>query len=322
MEFVSAERCRLDRFLAGALPAESRTRLAKWITEGHVRVDGRVEKPSFVVLPGMRVAVETLEPTEAHDLTPADIPLDVLFEDDHLLVVNKPRGMATHPAASLKEPSLVNALLGRGGALSEGSATYRPGIVHRLDKETTGLLVIAKTDAAHRSLAKQIEEKTAHRVYLAIVGGDLPLPPAPSPRHGAFAERGSSEFTIDAPIARDKRNRQKMAVDPQGKRAVTHVRVVRKVDAGTLLECRLETGRTHQIRVHLRSIGLPVVGDTVYAPKEFHTAPLQLHAWKLAFEHPASHEWMEFEADPPTDFLAIKRRTGEDWESTTFADVR
>ncbi len=123
MEFVSAERCRLDRFLAGALPAESRTRLSKWITEGHVRVDGRVEKPSFVVMPGMEVEVDPLQPTEAHDLTPADIPLDVLFEDEHLLVVNKPRGMATHPAASLKEPSLVNALLGRGGALSEGSAT-------------------------------------------------------------------------------------------------------------------------------------------------------------------------------------------------------
>lgn len=301
MRFIADTRDRLDRLLAAQVEGASRTRLAAWISSGHVRINDAVEaKPSFMVEPGMTVEMDALEGREAHDLTPSDMPLDVLFEDAHLLVVNKPRGLATHPAASLREPSLVNALLGRGSALSEGSASYRPGIVHRLDKETTGLLVIAKTDEAHRNLAKQIELKTAERVYLAIVGGETPSPQPPPP---ASQGEGGHRFTIDAPIARDKGNRQRMTVDHDGKRAVTHVRVLRKVDAGTLLECRLETGRTHQIRVHLRSIGLPVIGDKLYSPKEFQTAALQLHAWRLTFDHPVSGERMTFEAPPPEDFL-------------------
>ncbi len=302
--FVVDKKERLDKFLARMLPEESRSRLAKWIDAGNVYVNGQQERTSFTVLPGMEVSLNALVQTEAHDLTPADIPLEILYEDDDLLVVNKPRGLATHPAASLKEPSLVNALLGRGGALSEGSASYRPGIVHRLDKETTGLLVVAKTDEAHRALAKQIEGKQAERTYLAIVGGDV----APSLHQrtslGGGLSGTNTEFTISAPIARDKRNRLKMAIDPHGKPAITHVRVLRKVDAGTLVECRLETGRTHQIRVHLRSLGLPVIGDMLYAPKEFQTAPLQLHAFKLSFDHPVSGVRVEVQADPPEDFLA------------------
>ncbi len=291
--FTADSKDRLDRYLVRMMPEESRSRLAKWIEEHHVTVNGVQERSSFTVLPGMIVQVDTIGVSEPHDLSPANIPLEIVYEDEHLLVVNKPRGLATHPAASLKEPSLVNALLGRGGTLSEGSASYRPGIVHRLDKETTGLLVVAKTDQAHANLAKQIEGKSAERTYLAIVGGDV------SP-HGT----PGSDFTISAPIARDSRNRLKMTVDPKGKPAITHVRVVRKVDAGTLLECRLETGRTHQIRVHLRSMGLPVIGDTLYAPKEFQTAPLQLHAYKLCFDHPVSAARIEVQADPPPDFLA------------------
>lgn len=301
MIFTAQSKVRLDKFLVECLPEHSRSKLAKWIEAGGVRVEGRSERSSFLLEPGTVVEIDPLEDGRPHDLSPADIELDVLFEDDHLLVVNKPRGLATHPAASLKEPSLVNALLGRGSELSEGSANYRPGIVHRLDKETTGLLVVAKTDEAHRSLARQIELKTAERVYLAIVGGETPSPQPPPP---ASQGEGGHRFTIDAPIARDKRNRQKMAVDHDGKRAVTHVRVLKKVDAGTLLECRLETGRTHQIRVHLRSIGLPVIGDKLYSPKEFQTAALQLHAWQLTFDHPSSGERMTFEANTPADFLA------------------
>lgn len=301
MTFTPAHKVRLDKFLVECLPEHSRSKLVKWIEAGGVRVEGRSERSSFMLEPGTVVEIDPLEDGRPHDLSPADIEVDVLFEDDHLLVVNKPRGLATHPAASLKEPSLVNALLGRGSELSEGSANYRPGIVHRLDKETTGLLVVAKTDEAHRSLARQIELKTAERVYLAIVGGETPSPQPPPP---ASQGEGGHRFTIDAPIARDKRNRQKMAVDHEGKRAITHVRVLKKVDAGTLLECRLETGRTHQIRVHLRSIGLPVIGDKLYSPKEFQTAALQLHAWKLTFDHPTSGERMTFRATPPADFLA------------------
>lgn len=292
--FVTDSRERLDKFLVSKMPEVSRTKLSKWISEGHVSIDGAAQtKPSFMVDPGSSVTVEALQPEVVHDLTPADIPLEILYQDEHFLVVNKPRGLATHPASSLKEPSLVNALLSRVASLSEIGGSFRPGIVHRLDKDTTGLLVVAKTDAAHVKLARQIESKKAERVYVAIVGG--------------MEGRGSGlegDFTIDAPIARDKRNRLKMAVDHDGKRAVTHVRVLRRVNAGTLLMCRLETGRTHQIRVHLRSLGLPVLGDTIYSPKEFLTAPLQLHAVSLAIDHPITGERLNFFVAPPDDFLA------------------
>ncbi|RYG40106.1 RluA family pseudouridine synthase, partial [bacterium] len=184
------------------------------------------------------------------------------------------------------EPTLVEALLGRGTSLSEGSAAFRPGIVHRLDKETTGLLVVAKTDAAHANLAAQIEAKTAGRDYLAVVKGEI--------------ER--ERFTIDAPLGPDPRDRTKRAVVSNGKAAITHLRRLDRADGGTLLEARLETGRTHQIRVHLMAIGHPVLGDTLYAPLECHGVPLQLHAYRLAVEHPTTGERMQFETDPPSDF--------------------
>lgn len=287
MEYIADTEERLDRFLTRLLPEFSRTKLAAMANEGGVLVDGKPRKASFALSPGMLVAFESPEESEPHDLTPAEIPLSVVFENADLLVVDKPRGLATHPAASLKEPSLVNALLARGHGLSEAGGAFRPGIVHRLDKDTTGLLVVAKNDAAHVALAKQIEGKSAERRYFAVVRG------VPE----------QEKFRIDAPIARDPKNRQKMAVASGVKRAVTHVVVIGRADAGSVLAVRLETGRTHQIRVHLRSIGHPVVGDPVYGVKETEGLPLQLHAAFLAFDDPTTGDRIECYSPPPSDFV-------------------
>ena len=277
---------RLDKYLARVLPDHSRTKLAKLIEERGVSVNDKAQKPSFVLTPGDTVKVtRPVKESVAHDLTPADIPLDILYEDDQLLVVNKPRGLATHPAASLKEPSLVNALLGRS-TLSAGSEPYRPGIVHRLDRETTGLLIVAKTDSAHWKLARQIAAKTAERRYVAVVEGEL----------------GGEPFRIDAPIGRDRKNRVRMAVDPLGKPAVTHVLRLGEVEQGTVVVVQLETGRTHQIRVHLKAIGHPVVGDVVYNLKKT-ALPLQLHAAFISFDHPLSGEKISIFSAPPDDFV-------------------
>ena len=301
MTFTAEQPERLDKFLARMLPEHSRSKLVRLVDAGEVLVDGQVQKPSFLLHPGMAVVLDEPAETDAHDLTPADIPLEIVFEDAHLLVVNKPRGLAAHPAISLKEPSLVNALLARSHSLSQTAGAFRPGIVHRLDKETTGLMVVAKTDAAHVVLAKQMETKTAERRYVAVVGG---------------SEIRDDRFKIDAPIARDKRNRLKMAVDSQGKHAVTHVKKVARISAGTLLALKLETGRTHQIRVHLRAFGLPVLGDTLYAPREYADGPLQLHAAYLAFDHPISGARIATYADPDEQFMGrefINRSILEDW---------
>jgi 23S rRNA pseudouridine1911/1915/1917 synthase len=280
---------RLDRFLARRLPRHSRARLAAHIQKGQVRVEGRVERPAFRLKPGMEVRVEPITDAPAHDLTPAPIPLDVRYEDEHLLAVNKPRGLATHPAPTLREPSLVNALLARGQELSSGSSPYRPGIVHRLDKDTTGLLVVAKSDAVHAALARQFERKTARRIYLAVVAGRL----------------DQDRVVIDAPIGRDPRNRKRMAVLREGKPAVTHIRKLGALAEGTLLAAELETGRTHQVRVHLAFAKLPVLGDTLYAPRSDRSLPLQLHAALLEFDHPATGERLRVFAEPPEDFLLL-----------------
>ena len=287
MEIVADASERLDLFLARNLPEHSRSKLAKMISSGEVTVDGNPQKPSFKLTVGDRVQLEEPNQSEVHDLTPAEIPLDIVYEDSDLLVVNKPRGLAAHPAATLKEPSLVNALLARSHALSTAGGEFRPGIVHRLDKDTTGLMIVAKNDTAHVRLARQIEGKTAERRYFAVVAGVLPEP----------------KFRIDAPIARDKRNRLRMAVDPKGKPATTIVFEVARIDAGHLVGVKLETGRTHQIRVHLSSLGMPVLGDTIYAPKAYQDGPLQLHAAYLAFDHPTTSKRIECFAEPPLDFM-------------------
>ncbi len=292
MRFTAEREERLDVFVSRMLPGYSRTKLAAWISSGMVTADGVPEKPRFRLRPGMVVELEEPpERSEAHDLAPADIRIDIVFEDEHMLVVNKPRGLATHPAPSLKEPSLVNALLARGQSLSSAGGSFRPGIVHRLDKATTGLLVVAKSDSVHAALARQFERKTARRTYIAVVEGDL----------------GRDRLTIDAPIGRDPKNRQRMAVVAGGKPAVTQVARLDRIPEGTVVEARLETGRTHQIRVHLAWIKHPVLGDALYAPKRLHSYPAQLHAWKLSFVHPVSGSVLETTAHPPEDFLWHER---------------
>lgn len=265
------------------------------IDAGKVLVNGQSQKSSLLLKPGMVVTLDEPQETEPHDLTPADIPLDIVYEDDDLAVINKPRGLAVHPAPTLKEPSLVNALLGRNIALSQTAGSFRPGIVHRLDKETTGLMVIAKNDQAHVILARQIETKLAERRYVAVVAGHM--------------ER--ARFTIDAPIARNKQSRLLMAVDPHGKHAVTHIKQIRRLDVGWLVAARLETGRTHQIRVHLSSVAFPVLGDTLYAPKHYANGPLQLHAAFLSFDHPVTNERVSFYAAPDDEFLGHEYVTRE-----------
>ena len=300
MLFTVEQNERLDKFLARMLPEHSRSRLVKLIDAGVVLVDGKVQRSSFTVTSGMEVVLDEPGPSEVHDLTPADIPLDILFEDEDLLVVNKPRGLAAHPAASLKEPSLVNALLARNISLSQTAGSFRPGIVHRLDKETTGLMVVAKNDNAHVKLAKQMETKTAERRYFAVVHGDIE----------------QDRFKVEAPIARNKHNRLLMTVDANGKMAVTHVKRLFRLEQGMLIAARLETGRTHQIRVHLSAVGHPVLGDKLYAPKELATGDLQLHAGYLAFDHPTKNERIAVFASPDASFFGaamVKREHLEEF---------
>ncbi|MDR3688645.1 MAG: RluA family pseudouridine synthase [Fimbriimonas sp.] len=300
MILVADKEERIDRFLARMLPEHSRSRLTKLVESGDVLVEGKAQKPSFALKPGMEVTLDEPGPSEVHDLTPADIPLEVLYEDDDLLVVNKPRGLAAHPAASLKEPSLVNALLARNTSLSQTAGAFRPGIVHRLDKETTGLMVVAKTDQAHVLLAKQMESKTAERRYFAVVWGDIE----------------QERFKVEAPIARNKHNRLLMGVDPGGKPAVTHIKRLKRMSQGTLVAARLETGRTHQIRVHLSAVGHPVLGDRLYASRESGTGALQLHAGYLAFDHPADGRRVAIYAEPDSEFWGtpyVSRRDLEEF---------
>jgi 23S rRNA pseudouridine1911/1915/1917 synthase len=280
-------RMRLDLFLVKSLPEFSRSRIQRLIRAGFVRVEGAVMRPHQSVRSGDEIEV-TDPPLEKIQSEPEAIPLTILYEDDDLIVINKAAGMIVHPGAGQHEHTLVNALLHHCTTLSGIGGKERPGIVHRLDKETSGCLVVAKNDVAHRELSKQFTERTVEKIYLALVAGKL----------------RNETGVIENKIGRHPVHRQRMSVSsPGGRAAKTEYRVVRSSEQASLVECKLHSGRTHQIRVHLHHLGNPVLGDKVYAPKFASDFPRQmLHAWKLGFHHPRSGEWKSFEAPLPEDF--------------------
>jgi len=280
---------RVDRWLAARVPGLSRARLQALIDEGHVRVDGAARKPSHRVVTGERIEVE-IPPLPPEELEPEAIALSVVHEDEHVLVLDKPAGLVVHPGAGHARGTLAAAVLAHAPGIAGVGGRRRPGIVHRLDKDTSGLLVMAKTPLAYESLTAQLVARTVRRVYLAIVHGRLPR----------------TEGVIDKPIGRDARDRTRMAVRAlgQGRRAVTHYRVLERFAEFTFLEARLETGRTHQIRVHLADCGHPVAGDATYGSRRRRELPvpvegLALHATALAFVHPATRQRMEFASALP-----------------------
>ena len=286
---------RLDKALSDYLDGVSRSYLQKLIKEGYVTVNDRPEKASFKLNVQDRVMV-TLPDEEPVDILPEDIPLDILYEDPELLVVNKPKGMVVHPSAGHSSGTLVNALLYHcSGQLSGINGVQRPGIVHRIDKDTTGALVVCKTDLAHQSLAAQLKEHSITRRYRAVV------------HHNIREDEG----TVDAPIGRHPVDRKKMAVNYRnGKRAVTHYRVLERFGDYTYIECRLETGRTHQIRGHMSHIGHPLLGDEIYGPAKcpFRLQGQCLHAMVLGFLHPVTGEYLEFTAPLPEYFEQLLRK--------------
>jgi 23S rRNA pseudouridine1911/1915/1917 synthase len=287
---------RLDRFLAKQLPEYSRSRLQQLIRAGFVRLNGATSRPSQPVRSGDEIEL-TEPPLEKIETQPESIPLEVLFEDNDLIVINKPAGLVVHPGAGHQQHTLVNALLGHCATLSGIGGKERPGIVHRLDKETSGCLVVAKNDATHRDLSRQFAERTVDKIYVALVAGKL------QKQTGAIEEN----------IRRHPVHRQRMSVTSlRGRAAKTEYRVLRSGDQASLIECRLHSGRTHQIRVHLHHIGHPVVGDKVYAARLAKGFPRQmLHAWKIGFRHPRTGEWRNFEAPLPDDFATAIRLTIE-----------
>src|SRR5215475_2002834 len=288
-------RMRLDLFLVKALPELSRTRIQRLIRGGLVRVGGATIQPHYAVRFGDQIEV-TEPPPEKIETEPEAIPLTILYEDDDLIVINKASGMTVHPGAGQGEHTLVNALLHHCSTLSGIGGKERPGIVHRLDKETSGCIVAAKNDVAHRELSKQFTARTVEKIYLALVAGKL------------RKERG----VIENKIGRHPVHRQRMSVSsPSGRAAKTEYRVLRSSEQASLVECTLHSGRTHQIRVHLHHIGNPVLGDKIYAPRFAKNFPRQmLHAWRLGFSHPRTREWKSFEASVPDDFSQAIAATG------------
>jgi len=287
---------RADTVLAAALDGLTRSAAQRWLEEGRVTQNGRAVKKSEKLRPGDALLIFPPQP-EPVDLIPQDIPLDVAYEDDDVIVVNKPVGMVVHPAPGHPDGTLVNALLYHcKNSLSGINGELRPGIVHRIDRDTSGLLIAAKNDRAHLALAAQLQDHSLYRLYHAVAVG-------------AFRE-GSG--TVNAPIGRHRTDRKRMAVTPDGREAVTHWQVVDAGNGYSHITCRLETGRTHQIRVHMAYIGHPLLGDTVYGAKKPvpGLAGQCLHAEKLTFTHPSTGERVTVEAPLPDWFCAILKRYG------------
>lgn len=280
---------RLDAFVAKNLTDISRARVQKLLDEGRLTVDGVVKKANYRLAGGESIRLE-IPPAVSAEALPEDIPLDILYEDSDIIVINKARGMAVHPSPGIYSGTLVNALLYHCKDLSGIGGVERPGIVHRLDKDTSGVMVAAKNDNAHASLSKQIGEKTASRIYCAVVRGSI----------------NEEAGIIKGAIGRDEKDRQKMAVRADGKPAVTHFRVMERIGDYTVAECKLETGRTHQIRVHLAHIGYPVFGDPKYGSRR--KTPFDgiiegqaLHSRQMTLVHPVTGEEMTFTAPMPKD---------------------
>lgn len=293
-EFVGE---RIDKFLSCRLEEVSRSYIQKLIKEGHVSVNGKPVKANYKLGAGDEISVEIPEAKEP-DILPEDIPLDILYEDQDILVVNKPKGMVVHPAAGHYSGTLVNALMYHcKDSLSGINGVMRPGIVHRIDMDTTGSLLVCKNDEAHRILAEQLKEHTIRREYHAIVYGNIK----------------EDTGTVDAPIGRHPTDRKKMSINHKnGKRAVTHYEVLERFGNFTYIRCRLETGRTHQIRVHMASLHHPLLGDEVYGPSSRPPFPglkgQVLHAKILGIYHPATGEYMEFDAPLPQYFVDLLQK--------------
>lgn len=280
---------RIDKALAMLEADWSRSQIQIWLKDGGVLVNGETVKTNYKVRPDDVIHV-TVPDAEPLDIEAEDLNLEIVYEDADVLVVNKPRGMVVHPAPGHTSGTLVNGLMHQVKDLSGINGIMRPGIVHRIDKDTSGLLMVAKNDKAHVSLVDQLVKKTVTRKYIALVHGHIP----------------HDKGTIDAPIGRDARDRQSMTVVDSGKHAVTHFRVLERFGNFTLIECRLETGRTHQIRVHMKYIGYPLAGDPKYGPKKTIEFDGQaLHAAVIGFIHPRTEEYMEYEAPLPQVFTDL-----------------
>ena len=292
---AETEASRIDAYLAANTDL-TRSKIQKLIKDGAVALNGKACKASSAVCAGDSIRILVPETDGDRLPEPENIPLDVVYEDDDLAVINKPKGMVVHPAPGNSSGTLVNALLYRFQTLSGAGGEIRPGIVHRIDRMTSGLLVVAKNDFAHEALARQFAEHTAHREYLCLVHGNLK----------------EDSGTVDAPIGRHKTDRKRMAVTEDGRRAVTHWHVLERFGTETLLDVRLETGRTHQIRVHMAYIKHPILGDEVYgspAPK-LGLNGQALHGYRLTFSHPRTGETMSFTAPLPDDFITAIVRLG------------
>ncbi len=285
---------RVDKYLSTCFDIYTRNQLQKWIKDGHIRVNNKPIKSNYKLSKGDCIDIQEPEAQEL-DIVAQNIPIDIVYEDDQLLVVNKPRGMVVHPAAGNQDGTLVNAIMYHcKGRLSSINGVIRPGIVHRIDKDTTGLLVVCKTDIAHQSIAAQLKDHSSHRRYEALVYNNIK----------------SDEGTIEGSIGRSPHDRKKMAIHvPNGKDAVTHYRVLERLDSNqyTYVSLNLETGRTHQIRVHMTSIGNPLIGDPIYGPSKgaFAAKGQMLHARELGFIHPTTRDYIQFNVDPPDDFMHV-----------------